>query len=158
MSALSGADSGEGPAGSAAFLVLDWGDVSLGVKVKIEKRENEKKDKPSILIFFGSYLSAPVNRLGVLALHLWHGLAVSWVWAGHWLHEILVGELGLAQVGELVHLNGESLFAAEVSDVVSDDKVTVLGPGGESALLEPGLVGLAVLQLPLSELLTERSG
>jgi len=130
MSTLGGTGGGEGPAGTALALVLDWGDVSL---------------------------CSPIDRVGVgLSAAGWHWLAVR-IGLGAVSKSVVFNPFLVGEISELVHLDGEALLAGESLDVVLHDELSRDEPVLESThFVSLGLVGLADFGLPFLELLEVR--
>merc|ERR1712142_963117 len=129
---LKGGTGAERPAGTARSLVLDGGDLDLR---------------------FGVGGRSPVNRV-------WESVAtgdkVGWAlvvesdaWGLLGLGQVLLSELGVAEVGKLVHGYGVGLTAGPVVGVVSFDKGQVFLGDGHSAGFLSGGIALAKSGLEL---------
>lgn len=128
MLTFNGGDSGESPAGAALFLVLDWGDDTLGGPVDGGGQSLEAKVQVTV---------------DLVSVHLGvHSQTVE-----------SAAELKVGHVGEVVDSNGEALGAGEEVSIVSEDKVQV---GGKNALAE--LLLLKVSVRSTESLLEKESG
>merc|ERR1711970_942362 len=138
---LKGGAGAKRPAGTARSLVLDRGDLDLRFGVGGRSPVNGVRERV-----------AAGDKVG------WALVVESDAWGLLGLGQVLLSELGVAEVGELVHGYGVGLAAGLVVEVVSLDKGQVLLEDGHSAGLLGGGVALAESRLELVPLGVEGSG